>query len=329
MQSDFELAFQQYMEAESRSVSQAEYEGVLRFGLSSRKRGREFIQDFHQLTGVELSGKRVLDIGMAYGGFVIEAAKAGANAAGIEIMDYLYDLAVENARGEPNFPTLIHGDFLDQSARVKLGEDPFDVVILNDVFEHIHDLEHLCRCIQEVTAPGGIIYFAVPNGESWPMVEREGHRQVFALSLLEPAAWPAALNFPTLKYLNVHYRPLQTYLNHWASCGFAYAAVHYNDAKVKGVVERVIGKHSDLLDRIADEPFENAEVNKMALQKMRILAQKARRDSLILDPIDFYIRYELNFWRGIFSKDPMTGRQELPMRIYGDNHRVSHPAPLR
>lgn len=317
METDFEKAFAAYMENERASVSEAEYEGVMRFGLSNRERGGKFLAELKQLTGIDVAGKRVLDVGSAYGGFVISAAEAGAEAHGIEVMEYLHALAVENARDEPGSMRFVQGDFLDREAREQLGSDPYDVIILNDVFEHVFDLEHLCRCIRELSKPETVLYFAIPNGESWHMIEREGHRRVFALSLLEPGAWSRALGYPTLKYLNVHYRPFEVYRLLFRENGFEHIWVQYNPKKITGVAERVLGKLHEFHEAIEQGPFELDDVNAMARRRMKVLLQKAMRDAVELDPLDFFLCYESHFWRGFASGLAEFESAERNTRKYG------------
>lgn len=319
MEADFQRAFAAYMDAEKVRVSDAEYSGVMRFGLSNRERGMAFLEEFRQLTGLDVAGRRVLDVGSAYGGFVIAAAKAGARAFGIEIMDYLHALAVENARDEPEPMRFICGDFLDREARGKLGSDPFDIIILNDVFEHVFDLDHLCRCIAEVSHPGTVLYFAIPNGEAWTMVEKEGHRRVFALALLEPAAWPMALGYPSLKYLNVHYRTLETYRLYLRMIGLGHIALQYAPKKVEGTQSRVLEMMGNLRRLVDEGPFAEAEANAMARRRMKVLEQKAQRDAQSLDPLEFYFRYESHFWRGFASGRPLQPAESLVV------HWISRP----
>ncbi|GAG33194.1 unnamed protein product, partial [marine sediment metagenome] len=45
----------------------------------------EFIESVEKEAGFDFRGARVLDIGCAYGGFCIEAAKKGVTAYGIDI----------------------------------------------------------------------------------------------------------------------------------------------------------------------------------------------------------------------------------------------------
>ena len=69
----------------------------LDFALSNRKRGRKVIDRVVKVTGMDLRGKRVLDVGSAYGGFVIEAAASGADAWGVEISGRLHEYGRLNA----------------------------------------------------------------------------------------------------------------------------------------------------------------------------------------------------------------------------------------
>src|SRR5688500_17246914 len=97
------------MEDELARALRARYDGKeatelderhLRFALTSRQRGRERLDRAVSRTGLSLRGARVLDVGSAYGGFVVEAASRGAEAWGVEIVERLHELALLGARGE-------------------------------------------------------------------------------------------------------------------------------------------------------------------------------------------------------------------------------------
>jgi 2-polyprenyl-3-methyl-5-hydroxy-6-metoxy-1,4-benzoquinol methylase len=102
---------------------------------------------------VPLPGARVLDVGCAYGWFLRSAAVRGAVAVGIEP-----DLGVAAAarRGEA---AVIAGYFPD----CLRAQAQFDVIIFNDVFEHLADPAAILEACRERLAPGGRLVLNVPD----------------------------------------------------------------------------------------------------------------------------------------------------------------------
>lgn len=69
------------------------------FASTSNQRGLDTLHDF-EAYGFSLQGLKILDVGCAYGGFSIEAAKRGAICYGVEISETLYDFAMLNHKDE-------------------------------------------------------------------------------------------------------------------------------------------------------------------------------------------------------------------------------------
>lgn len=171
----------------------------LDFATSSRERGAWVLDTIERRTGIDFRGKRVLDVGCAYAGFVIEAAQRGASAWGVEISRKLYDLGRLNARGEPGDINLVPGDFVAPQVGDALPGE-FDVVLVNDVFEHVYDTAGLLAQLSRLTAEGGLFMFEIPNGDSIRAVEREAHYGIAGVSLLPANLWPGLLDSYTAFY---------------------------------------------------------------------------------------------------------------------------------
>jgi 2-polyprenyl-3-methyl-5-hydroxy-6-metoxy-1,4-benzoquinol methylase len=96
---------------------------------------------------VMLSGARVLEIGSGHGHFLDAARARGCSVIGIEADP----VAVAQARGrghhvvEGFFPLAFNND------------ETFDVVALNDVFEHLPSPDEMAPVLESVLAPGGIL----------------------------------------------------------------------------------------------------------------------------------------------------------------------------
>lgn len=116
-----------------------------------------YLQNFRSrlsvLEALPTKGRRILDVGAAYGLFLKVAREAGWDASGVEIAP---DCAVEAARisGAP----VLCGDF----ATVPV-EGPFDVIVMLDVIEHLRDPVAAMRRAHELLAPSG--YLVIDTGD--------------------------------------------------------------------------------------------------------------------------------------------------------------------
>ncbi len=111
-----------------------------------------------ELAGIDLSGKRVLEIGFGNGSFLAWARRQNAQVTGTEIIDTL----IEQARTKgydaqsASLPTLL------ASGR------QFDLVVAFDVFEHWHKDELIANLgqLHALLAGDGLLLARFPNGHS-------------------------------------------------------------------------------------------------------------------------------------------------------------------
>jgi SAM-dependent methyltransferase len=100
----------------------------------------------------------VLDIGCGNGGFLRGMQKRGYLVAGTEWTPE------SSARVPSEWGIPIHvGDLLD----LEFGSKTFDVVTLWHVLEHLRQPDEAIARIATILAPGGWLFIAVPNHESW------------------------------------------------------------------------------------------------------------------------------------------------------------------
>jgi 2-polyprenyl-3-methyl-5-hydroxy-6-metoxy-1,4-benzoquinol methylase len=179
-------------------------ERPLSFPISTNQRGRAFVDFLTATLDIELAGKRVLDIGCAYGGMLIALAEAQAKVSGIDVSPKFINYAKANVRGTADVDLQV----LDASSiaiRENFPKKSFDLIILHDVLEHIYDTTRLISNIDYLLADEGVVYFKVPNGLSPRFILSEGHRKIFGLSLLDPDCW--FYLYP--KRASIFYRPLE------------------------------------------------------------------------------------------------------------------------
>jgi SAM-dependent methyltransferase len=104
----------------------------------------------------------VLDVGCGYGHASAVLAETCRSVVGIEPTSELHEAATRSADGVPNLEFRHCGvEGLDDVAR-------FDLVVLDNVFEHLPDQVDALARIDRALRPGGVVYLLMPN-LLWPL----------------------------------------------------------------------------------------------------------------------------------------------------------------
>ncbi len=120
-------------------------------------------------------GMQLLEIGCGQGSLLRAFAEKGLQCVGVE----MYPLWLEKANEwlQPELQSgqvrLISSNIYDVNPEQDLGT-LFDVIVLKDVIEHIHDQPKLIAWMKTFLKPDGVIFFAFPP---WYM-PYGGHQQV-------------------------------------------------------------------------------------------------------------------------------------------------------
>jgi len=143
--------------------------------LNSSKYILPFIESNFTIT----KGMRVLEIGCGEGGVLKPFLDKGAVCVGVEFDQSRIEngekwLSEEIENGKLSF---VVKDIYDTNVESLGGK--FDIIILKDVIEHIHDQSKLLARLKEFLTPGGIIFFGFPP---WQM-PFGGHQQLCQHSL--------------------------------------------------------------------------------------------------------------------------------------------------
>jgi 2-polyprenyl-3-methyl-5-hydroxy-6-metoxy-1,4-benzoquinol methylase len=119
-------------------------------------------------------GTRVLEIGCGEGGVLATFIKKGCIGVGVELHESRLQLAMELLQNEIQEKKIsfIANDIYKVSAQGLGGK--FDVIIMKDVIEHIHDQKKLLQRLHEFLLPDGVIFFGFPP---WQM-PFGGHQQM-------------------------------------------------------------------------------------------------------------------------------------------------------
>jgi SAM-dependent methyltransferase len=101
-----------------------------------------------------LAGRRVLDLGCGLGEYVRGFSRQGAHAFGCDVA---HNRLAEGRRRGAEGLVQAAGEALPYADRT------FDVVVLNEVIEHVSDDRATMREVGRVLAPGGIAVIYAPN----------------------------------------------------------------------------------------------------------------------------------------------------------------------
>jgi len=111
-----------------------------------------------EFAGIELAGKRVLEIGFGNGRFLAWARMRGADLYGLEINPDMLDAATHHGYAVRNASL---ADLVGEGAS-------YDLVVAFDVLEHWSTDELIAnfRHVTELLGPGGVFLARFPNGHS-------------------------------------------------------------------------------------------------------------------------------------------------------------------
>ena len=126
------------------------------------------------------STARVLDIGCGDAGALIAFAERGAQCAGIEVDERSLARARVRAREHGTEITL-------QSASAEalpFDDERFDLVMLDNVLEHVEDREETLREARRVLVPGGLLYMVTPKPYALYSLWNDPHYDLAGLVLM-------------------------------------------------------------------------------------------------------------------------------------------------
>jgi SAM-dependent methyltransferase len=120
-------------------------------------------------------GMRILEIGCGEGGVLKAFLNKDCTGVGVELdaprVDHAKEYLPEDiASGRLRF---VVKDIYEVDAEIDLN-GPFDIIVLKDVIEHIHDQPRLIGWMKQFLKPGGIVFFGFPP---WYM-PFGGHQQM-------------------------------------------------------------------------------------------------------------------------------------------------------
>ena len=103
----------------------------------------------------KLKTGKVLDIGCAYG-FMLQRFPASFKKFGIDVSEYAINVA------KKRLPLAIF-KAINIEGKLPFREDFFDVILFNDVLEHLKNPKIALENIRKILKSGGILYITTPN----------------------------------------------------------------------------------------------------------------------------------------------------------------------
>ena len=129
---------------------------------------------------------RVLEIGSGDGGNISAFLTLGCQVVGVELDAKLVNFTREKLQSyvDSGQLTLLSCDIYDADIEKDLG-GKFDLIVLKDVIEHIHDQPRLFRRMRDMLTDRGMIFFGFPP---WQM-PYGGHQQICRGRLTSKTPW--------------------------------------------------------------------------------------------------------------------------------------------
>jgi len=122
---------------------------------------REYLVPIFSRWGVELGGKKLLEVGCGNGGCGAEFSRAGCDVVMMDIDERLVGLAKEHNDREGVAAEVFAGDVLDEAAPF-WRRGPFDIVMFRDVMEHLESPAAVLRTARRFLSPAGVVLVVFP-----------------------------------------------------------------------------------------------------------------------------------------------------------------------
>lgn len=150
----------------------------LNYAFSAIERGRDCVSIISAYK--DLPFCRVLDLGCGDGGLAVAFSLAGAQVTAIEISERLIERAMALARDfEVDINFMLETQYGDS-----LPAALFDVVISNDVIEHVDSFERLAKSHARLLKSEGVLFINPPNRYSLRNLVRDPHFHMPGVSIM-------------------------------------------------------------------------------------------------------------------------------------------------
>jgi glycosyltransferase involved in cell wall biosynthesis/SAM-dependent methyltransferase len=159
------------------------YETYVNYALTTNERGdtlAHFLSPY-----IQFRNKSYLDIGTAYGGYLVAFAKRGCRPyLGIEINEKLIELCKLNLMENKLKTNNVLQHDICEPLPADLRERKFDLITCTDVLEHVIDLPRTLENLKTLLADQGYLYLEIPNRYHVNNVISDPHFGLFGITLL-------------------------------------------------------------------------------------------------------------------------------------------------
>lgn len=184
---------------------------------------------------------KVLDFGCGRGEIVQALREEGLDVYGAETF-----------YGGANFAGVMESDIgragylraIDDDGRLPFENDTFDLVISNQVFEHVEDLETVASEIHRVLEPGGTSYHHFPSRE----VLREGHIGIPLAHRFRPGRFRSLYPLALRRFGLGTHKGEQESPREWTARGLVYID-NYTCYRPYEQIRRTLAPHFDIYHR--------------------------------------------------------------------------------
>jgi 2-polyprenyl-3-methyl-5-hydroxy-6-metoxy-1,4-benzoquinol methylase/glycosyltransferase involved in cell wall biosynthesis len=297
------------------------------FAISANDRGRAAADIIERL--VPLAGKRALDIGCAYGGFLVALAERGAEPIGVDTDPQLLRLGEHNFRDTGlSLPTYCKD--VTKSEDIAPFLDRFDIITCNDVIEHVTSPAATIRHVAAMLREDGLAYFEIPNRDAWASVASDGHYQLFGITQLnrDDARAYFAAHAPGVPYGVEHYLSLGQYQALFEAAGLEPSLLNAagDGGSVADTEAGLAELRASLADRLESVPRAVRDVTRAAVEHYLAEAAAIPRTNEE-EQRAFLSRYATGFWRIAVRKSTRRATSAQPNKHAGSQPAVVSAAP--
>lgn len=154
------------------------YSVYLNYNLEAIERGLTIGNLISKITNID--GKTILDAGCGMGGISIAMAKMKGRVFSLDFNAKFIPIAKTRALEEKVDAVFIRGS----NEKLPFMDNFFDIIICNDVIEHVPEPMNMISEFDRALKPGGLLYLTTHNRISKNLIKDDRHYGLFGLTLM-------------------------------------------------------------------------------------------------------------------------------------------------